>query len=377
MRPDRIAVAEAQLVDLRDRLARTRWPEAATADGWTQGVPLEYARELTRYWANSYDWRRVEAELNALPQWRTELDGEGEDAVDIHFFHVRSRHAGARPLLLANGWPSSVVEYLDVIDALVDPPDPADAFHLVIPSMPGYGFSGKPAVSGWGVERIARAWAQLMDQLGYERYFAHGSDWGSFVTSALGTDEPQRLAGLHLTLPVAPAPPAGDGEPLTDAEQRVLAAGRAFAETGTGYSAQQSTRPQTLGYALADSPAGQCLWIVEKFREWSDCDGHPENAISRDRLLDNVTYYWLSASAASSSRLYWESFRRQRLDEVPVPTGVSQYPHEPARMPRSWIERRYSDLRWWREPESGGHFPAIEQPERFVEELTAFFRTLR
>ena len=257
MRPFRIEVPEADLVDLRDRLARTRWPEPATVGGWTQGVPLDYARDLCEYWRRRYDWRRCEAELNALPQFRTTLDGGGDDGVDVHFLHVRSPHDDALPLLLTHGWPGSVVEFLDVVGALTDPPDPADAFHLVIPSLPGYGFSSKPAVAGWGVERIAVAWAQLMDRLDYDRYGAQGGDWGSVVTAALGSAIPEALVGIHLTMPLALRPDRDD-RPLSAFDKAALSDRKAFRKVGTGYAAEQATRPQTLGYGLVDSPAALC-----------------------------------------------------------------------------------------------------------------------
>src|SRR5690606_11985899 len=293
VREFRIEVPESELDDLRERLARTRWPDPATVPGWAQGVPLDYARELVDHWANRYDWRRCEAEINALPQYRTGLDGGGDDTVDVHFLHVRSRHTGAIPLLLTHGWPGSIVEFLGIVEALTDPPDPADAFHLVIPSLPGYGFSGKPTVPGWGVERIATAWAQLMDRLGYDRYAAHGGDWGAAITSALGTGAPENVIGIHITMPMAAPPPDDEARPLTEAEKQALADRKAFMKVGAGYAHEQSTRPQTLGYGLADSPSGQCMWIVEKFWDWTDCAGHPENVIPRDRLLDNVMLYWL------------------------------------------------------------------------------------
>ncbi len=377
MREFRVEIPDSQLDDLRDRLARTRWPEATTVDGWSQGVPLDYARELCHYWATGYDWRRCEAELNALPQYRTVLDGGGDDSVTVHLIHARSRHPGALPLLLTHGWPGSVVEFLGVIEALTDPPDPADAFHVVVPSLPGYGFSDKPAVAGWGVERIATAWAQLMDRLGYDRYAAQGGDWGSMITSALGTGAPENLVGIHLTMPLAAPPPESEQQPLTKAEKAAKAARKTFQRHGTGYSAAQSTRPQTIGYGLVDSPVAQCTWIVEKFWDWTDCAGHPENVISRDRLLDNVMLYWLPGTGASSARLYWESFRSRRLDTVEVPTGVTLFPQELVRLPRHWIERRYTDLRHWSEPATGGHFASLEQPEVFVDELRTFFRPLR
>jgi epoxide hydrolase len=377
VREFRIEVPESELDDLRERLARTRWPDPATAAGWTQGVPLDYARELCDHWARRYDWRRCEAEINALPQFRTGLDGGGDDTVEVHFLHVRSRHRGAMPLLLTHGWPGSIVEFLGIVSALTDPPDPADAFHLVIPSLPGFGFSGKPTVPGWGVERIATAWAQLMDRLGYDRYGAHGGDWGSAISSALGTGAPENVVGIHLTMPLAAPPPEGERQPLDPAERKALTARENFLKVGTGYSREQATRPQTLGYGLADSPSGQCMWIVEKFWAWTDCAGHPENVISRDRLLDNVMLYWLPGTGASSARLYWESYDRRRTDEVPVPTGVTLFPQELARLPRHWLERRYTDLRHWNEPAVGGHFAALEQPDVLVDELRTFFRKLR
>lgn len=377
MREFRLEVPESDLDDLRDRLARTRWPEAPTVDGWGQGVPLGYARELCDHWATRYDWRRCEAELNALPQFRTGLDGGGDDTCEIHFIHLRSPHDNALPLILTHGWPGSVVEFLGVLDALTNPPDPRDAFHVVVPSLPGFGWSAKPSTSGWGVERIATAWAQLMDRLGYDRYGAQGGDWGAMITSALGTGMPDNVAGIHVTMPLAQRPPAGEVPPLTKAEDAALDDRRLFQARGTGYSAEQSTRPQTIGYGLLDSPAAQCAWIVEKFWDWTDCAGHPENVISRDRLLDNVMHYWLPGTGASSARLYWESYKRRRMDPVEVPTGITLFPHELWRLPRSWIERRYTDVRHWNQPDTGGHFASLEQPEVFVDELRTFFRLVR
>ncbi|WP_214406754.1 epoxide hydrolase family protein [Pseudonocardia lacus] len=377
MREFRVEIPDEQLADLRERLARTRWPEQATVEGWTQGVPLDYAKELCAYWASEYDWRRCEAELNSRPQFRTVLDGGGDDSLGVHFIHARSRHPGALPLLLTHGWPGSVVEFLGVLDALTDPPDPADAFHVVVPSLPGYGFSDKPRVDGWGVERIATAWAQLMDRLDYDRYGAQGGDWGSMVTSALAIGVPENLVGIHLTMPVASPPPEGEQQPLSESEKAAAAASKVFQRQGTGYSAEQSTRPQTLGYGLLDSPAAQCTWIVEKFWDWTDCAGHPENVISRDRLLDNVMLYWLPGTGASSARLYWESFGRRRLDQIDVPTGITMFPQELVRLPRHWLERRFTDLRHWSEQPTGGHFASLEQPEVFVDELRTFFRPLR
>jgi len=371
MEPFQIAVPDAQLDDLRRRLAETRWPAAYSGPGWERGVPTEYLKELATYWQTQFDWRAAEAEINKYPQFTTEIDG-----VNVHFLHVKSGVDGARPLLLTHSWPGSIVEFLDVVDALTDPPDPRDAFHLVIPSLPGYGFSGKPTQAGWGVERIAVAWAQLMDRLDYDRYGAQGGDWGSMVTAALGSAIPEALVGIHLTMPMALRPDPDD-QPLSKSERTALMARKAFLKAGTGYAREQATRPQTLGYGLVDSPVALCTWIVEKFWDWSECAGDPCNAIRRDRLLDDVMLYWLPATGTSSIRLYWESYRKRRMDPVEVPTGVTQFRHEMTRLPRSWVQRRFRDLRYWSEPATGGHFAALEQPEVFVDEVRAFFRTVR
>src|SRR5438876_3602971 len=271
--PFKVDVPDPVLDDLRGRLRRTRWPEAETVDDWSQGIPLAYVQELCRYWAGEYDWRASETRLNAFPQFRAQIDGLG-----IHFLHVRSPHPDAFPLVITHGWPGSVVEFLDAIGPLTDPPafggDAADAFDVVCPSLPGYGFSDKPTRAGWNVERIAGAWVQLMALLGYERYGAQGGDWGAMVTTGVAQQDPEHVAGVHVNMPVAT--PAGDDGELTEAEQQALADFADHQRWGAGYSSQQSTRPQTLGYGLVDSPAGQCAWIVEKFWAWTDCDGHPE-----------------------------------------------------------------------------------------------------
>jgi epoxide hydrolase len=380
--PFRIEIPEDQLRDLRERLERTRWPESETVDDWSQGIPLAYLQELCAYWADGYDWRATEARLNALPQFRTEIDGLG-----IHVVHVRSPHRDALPLVITHGWPGSIVEFLKVIGPLADPTahggDAADAFHVVCPSLPGYGFSDKPSQPGWKVERIAAAWAQLMARLGYERYGAQGNDWGTSVSSIIGQQDPAHVAGIHLMPPLA-APDPETFDDLTERERAALASLEYGDENDSGYSKQQETRPQTVAYSLVDSPVGLCAWIVEKFRSWTDCDGHPENALTRDELLDNVMLYWLPGTGASSARLYWESMRevrerftRANTDVVTVPTGCSIFPKELQRPSRRWAEKRFTDIRHWNELDRGGHFAAFEQPELFVDEVRTFFRLVR
>jgi epoxide hydrolase len=375
IRPFTVDIPAGELAELRDRLARTRWPNAEPVADWSQGMPLAYTQELCHYWQLEYDFTAAQARLNSQPQFLTEIDG-----LDVHFLHAPSPNADAVPLVLTHGWPGSYVEFLDVVGPLTDPGahggDPADAFHVVCPSLPGYGFSGKPTEAGWGVDRIARAWMTLMARLGYERYGAQGGDWGSMVTASIGRQDPDHVAGIHLNMPVA-APDPDTFADLTPAEQKALDDIGRHQKVGTGYSTQQSTRPQTLGYGLADSPAGQCAWIVEKFHEWTDCDGHPENAVGRDALLDNVLVYWLTNTGASSARLYWESYAGLDMGEVSVPAGASIFPKEIFRTSRRWAARRFTDIRYWNELERGGHFAALEQPEAFVGEVRAFFRLVR
>jgi pimeloyl-ACP methyl ester carboxylesterase len=375
VQPFRIAAADEALDDLRRRLRATRWPEKEPVDDWSQGIPLAYVQDVCAYWAEKYDWRAREARLNRFPQFRTELDGLG-----IHFLHVRSRHPEALPLVITHGWPGSIAEFQKVIEPLSDPTahggDARDAFHVVCPSLPGYGFSDKPASSGWNVDRIGRAWAALMARLGYGRYVAQGGDWGAMVTTAVGLQDREHCAGIHLNMPIAPPDPATMSS-LTEREQGALASMQHYQDWDSGYSKQQSTRPQTVGYGLVDSPAGQAAWILEKFWAWTDCNGHPENVLSRDELLDNVMLYWLPATGASSARLYWESFRNPALAPVPVPTGCSIFPKEIFRCSRRWAEKRYTDLRYWNELERGGHFAAFELPELYVREVRDCFRGLR
>jgi pimeloyl-ACP methyl ester carboxylesterase len=373
--PFRIEIPETDLDDLRQRLRRTRWPEPATVDDWSQGIPLDYTRQLCEYWLEQYDWRAAEVRLNRFPQFLTEIDG-----LDIHFLHVRSPHEGALPLVITHGWPGSVVEFGKVIGPLADPVahggDAADAFHVVCPSLPGYGFSGKPARAGWGSGHTADAWDQLMTRLGYARYGAQGGDWGAQVTTALGMRHPDHLAGIHLNMPIAFPDPASAGE-LTPREQAALDSMTYYDRWDSGYSKQQATRPQTVGYGLVDSPAGLCAWIIEKFWAWTDCDGDPANVLSRDEMLDNVMLYWLPATGASSARFYWESIPAPFLGPVQVPVGCSIFPKEIFRPSRRWAEKQFPDLRYWNEPDRGGHFAAFEQPAAFVEEVRAAFRSFR
>ena len=370
MREFRVEIGDDEIEDLRDRLRRTRWPEKETVDDWSQGIPLAYTQELCRYWAEEYDFGFADR-VNAFPQYVTAVDG-----VDIHFIHARSHHEDAFPLVLTHGWPGTIVEFLQVIEPLTNPADGGDAFHVVAPSLPGYGWSGKPTAPGWDVHRIARAWDDLMGQLGYERYGAQGGDWGAMVTTSLGQQRPERCAGIHVNMAVV-TPDESTFADLTPTEQQALADLGEHAATGMGYSSQQSTRPQTLGYGLTDSPAGQCAWIAEKFWNWTDCDGDPENALSKQEMLDNISVYWFTKTAASSARLYWESFKHPNQEEVPLPSGISVFPREIVRPSRRWAERRFTDLRWFEELPKGGHFAAFEQPETFVEQVRGFFRLVR
>jgi glycerate kinase len=385
--PFRVEIAEEKLADLRERLQRVRWPERETVDDWSQGVPLNYLQDLCEYWSTSYDWRTAEARLNSFPQYTTEIDG-----VSIHFLHVRSPEPDALPVVLSHGWPGSVTDFMKVIEPLADPRshggDPADALHIVCPSLPGYGFSGKPTATGWSCERIARAWITLMDRLGYSGYGAQGGDWGSVITSIIAMLDQENCVGIHVNRPVVDADP-NTMDDLTDAERHTLERYKVHQSTGTGYSLQQATRPQTLGYALADSPVGQAAWVIEKLWAWSDCDGDLESIYSRDELLDTVMMYWLTESATSSARLYWETrqdatspvamYRRdgEGYPGITVPTAISIFPQEHFAPSRRWVEQRYTNIVHWNELKRGGHFPASEQPALFVDELRASFRAIR
>jgi epoxide hydrolase len=373
--PFRIDIPEAGLDDLRQRLSRTRWPEPETVGDWSQGIPLAYIRDLCEYWATGYDWRRCEAALNRWPQFRTEIDG-----LDLHFLHVRSPREDATPLVITHGWPGSIIEFQKVIGPLTDPVahggDAADAFHLVVPSLPGYGFSAKPTRPGWSTLHTGDAWDELMGRLGYARYGAQGGDWGAQITTGLGMKHADHLIGIHLNMPIV-LPDPDTMSDLTESEQAAMASLSHYMEWDSGYSKQQSTRPQTIGYALVDSPAGLCAWIVEKFWAWTDCDGDPANALTRDEMLDNVMLYWLTAAGASSARLYWESFAKPLLGPVEAPIGCSVFPKEIFRGSRRWAEKQFPTLRYWNEPPRGGHFAAFEQPELFVDEVRAAFRAFR
>lgn len=377
IKPFRIDIPQADIDDLHRRLSATRWPERETPDDWSQGIPLNYVKELCTYWLQEYDWRRCEAWLNGIPQFTTEIDG-----LDFHLLHIRSPHEHALPMVITHGWPGSVLEFSKVIGPLTDPGahggDPADAFHVVCPTLPGFGFSGKPSKPGWGVERIGEAWGRLMARLGYDRYVAQGGDWGAAVTSSMGLTETTHCAGIHTNMPIV-RPSEAVTQNLTDFEKDAIAGADYYWNSGSGYSKEQSTRPQTIGYGLVDSPVAQVSWIVEKFWDWTDSDGHPENVLSRDELLDNVMMYWLPRAGASSARIYWESFSgiTEPQKEITMPAGVSIFPHEIFRSSKRWVEERYTNLVHYNVLEKGGHFAAFEQPESFLDEIRTCFRHMR
>jgi pimeloyl-ACP methyl ester carboxylesterase len=373
--PFSIRVDEPVLDDLHHRLDRTRFPDQIDGTGWEYGFPVDYLRQLVGYWRHTYDWRSEEARLNRFDHFRTTIDNQR-----IHFVHARSAHPDARPLLLIHGWPGSFVEFLDVIPRLTDPEShggrASDAFHVVAPSLPGYGFSEPPRSPGWDVPRIARTFIQLMTRLGYPGYLAQGGDWGAQVTTWIGALDREHCSAIHLNM--APGIPPRSPESLSDEEQADLASMKRFADEESGYANEQGTKPQTLGVALNDSPAGLLAWIVEKFRAWSDCDGDPERCFRRDQLITNVMLYWVTQTSASSARLYWETKHGSAGSPpyVDVPTGVARYPKEVLRWPRSWVERQFNVVHW-AVMERGGHFPAMEQPELFVDDLRRYFRAAR
>ena len=387
IRPFQVDVAEEDLTDLRRRIAATRWPERELVDDRSQGVQLATLQALAGYWAEEYDWRKAEARLNALPQYTTEIDG-----VAIHFIHVRSEHESALPLIMTHGWPGSVVELLESVGPLTDPTahsgSAEDAFHLVLPSLPGYGLAGKPAEPAWDLGRTARAWAVLMHRLGYTRYVAQGGDVGAGVTDAMGRQAPDGLVGIHTNLLV---PALGGTMPNETDEERAAAAQIAtFAQSGNGYFVEMATRPQTIGYALLDSPVALAAWMIDHDTDAyykiarAFVDGRPSGNLTRDHILDNITLYWLTGTGASAARSYWEAYGPDApaagVEPLPAPTipfGFTSFPGEIWRTPRSWVEASYPDVTYFNEVEKGGHFAAWEEPELFASEIRAAFRSLR
>ncbi|MFD3427123.1 epoxide hydrolase family protein [Nocardia fluminea] len=362
---------DAELHDLRARLAAARLPEAETvsraAPGprrWDQGVPLHDLVEVVEYWRTEYNWRSFEDRLNRIGQFRTTIDGLG-----IHFLHRRSARADATPLIMTHGWPGSIAEFTDVVDELADPQAAdAPAFHVVAPSLPGFGYSDKPTTTGWGTETIAAAWVELMKRLGYDRFSAHGGDWGGNITTVLGGRFPAHLLGIHSTF--AEAPPGLTTDGLTETERAWTEETRDFWRHRAAYAKQQATRPQTIGYSLVDSPVGLLAWILDKFAEWTDTEDSPFEKISIDRVLDDVTLYWLTRTGASAARIYYES--HSSLDpelRVDVPSAITMYPRDIEKCPRVWAQERYRQIVRWGAPDSGGHFPSLEVPEYFVEDL--------
>jgi pimeloyl-ACP methyl ester carboxylesterase len=388
IRPFDVEIPQEQLDDLRRRIEATRWPSKELVEDRSQGVQLATVRELARYWTTDYDWRKAEAKLNALPQFTTEID-----AVDIHFIHVESPHENALPLIMTHGWPGSVIELLETVGPLTDPTahggQAEDAFHLVLPSLPGYGFSGEPADLGWNAGRVAKAWAELMRRLGYTRYVAQGGDVGALVTDTMGRQAPEGLLGIHLNLLVTVLA----GPPQAESEQERAAADQlaTFRESGFGYFLEMATRPQTIGYALLDSPVALAAWLLDHDTDSyykisrAFVDGEPAGNLTRDNIVDNITLYWLTGTGASAARSYWEDGRvlaqalasGQAPPEVSVPVGFTTFPGEIWRTPRSWAESSYPNLTYFNEADKGGHFAAWEEPEIFTTEVRAAFKSLR
>jgi pimeloyl-ACP methyl ester carboxylesterase len=389
IRPFHVEIPDEELAELRGRIAATRWPSKELVEDRSQGVQLAALQALARYWTTDYDWRKAEATLNALPQFTTEIDG-----VDIHFIHVKSRHENALPLIVTHGWPGSVIELLEVVGPLTDPTAHGgraeDAFHLVLPSLPGYGFSGEPIELGWNVGRIAQAWAELMHRLGYSHYVAQGGDVGASVTDQMGRQAPEGLVGIHMNLLVTGL--AGGSHPsATEEEKAALAALATFRASGFGYFLEQATRPQTIGYPLLDSPVALAAWMLDHDTDAyykisrAFVDGQPSGNLSRDHILDNITLYWLTGTGASAARSYWENGQAQAraaaagqaTPEVSLPVGFTTFPGEIFRAPRSWVEQGYPNLVYYNEVDKGGHFAAWEEPELFATEVRAAFKSLR
>jgi pimeloyl-ACP methyl ester carboxylesterase len=390
IRPFQVEIPDEELAELRRRIKATRWPSKELVADRSQGVQLATLQELARYWTTDYDWRKAEAKLNALPQFTTQIDG-----VNIHFIHVKSSHGNALPLIMTHGWPGSVIELLEVVDPLTDPTthgaDAEEAFHLVLPSLPGYGFSGEPTEVGWDPGRTARAWAELMGRLGYGRYVAQGGDLGAIVSDAMGRQAPEGLLGIHMNLLVttlgAATPPPGD----TEEERAALDAINTFTTSGFGYFLEQSTRPQTIGYALLDSPVALAAWMLDHDTDSYEkisrafLGGQPSGNLTRDNILDNVMLYWLTGTGASAARWYWELGQAQAKalaagqapPAVSLPVGFTTFPGEIFRAPRSWVEMSYPNLTYFNEADKGGHFAAWEEPELFAAEVRAAFSSLR
>jgi pimeloyl-ACP methyl ester carboxylesterase len=385
IRPFRVEVPEEALAELRRRITATRWPDRETVTDRSQGAQLAKIQEIAQYWATDYDWRKVEATLNALPQFMTELDG-----LDIHLIHVRSPHPNALPMIMTHGWPGSILELLKVIGPLTDPVahggGAEDAFDLVVPSMPGYGFSARPTSTGWNPDRIGRAWAELMQRLGYRHYVSQGGDWGSVIADVMARQAPEGLLGIHVNMPATVPPEVQkaliNGEPapagLTDAEKTAYAGMNALYTLGSGYADMMVTRPQTLGYSLADSPVGLAAWFYDKFADWTYSGGDPERSLTKDEMLDDISLYWFTRTETSSARLYWENNANNFLAvDVSLPAAVTVFPGEIYRAPRSWCERAYHKLIYFHEVDKGGHFAAWEQPDLFAAEMREAFRSLR
>jgi pimeloyl-ACP methyl ester carboxylesterase len=385
IREFRINVPENELVELRRRIAATRWPDRETVDDLSQGVQLATIRELVEYWGSSYDWRNVEAKLNSLPNFMTNIDG-----VDIHFIHVKSRHPNALPMIMTHGWPGSVLELLGVIDPLTNPTahggSAADAFDLVLPSMPGYGFSERPKTTGWDGDRMARAWAVLMERLGYTRYVSQGGDWGSVISDKMAAQKPAGLVAIHVNMPgvvppeIARVLQCGDPAPANLPADELAAFNKLndLYKRGNGYAIEQTTKPQTLGYGISDSPAGLAAWFYEKFAAWSYTDGHPERELTKDQMLDDITLYWLTNTPTSSARLYWENNANNfNAVDVSLPAAITVFPGELYQTPRSWARRAYRNLVYFNVVDKGGHFAAWEQPALFSQEMRAAFRQFR
>lgn len=390
VRPFHINVPEASVKNLRERILATRWPDKETVADQSQGVKLDRIQKLVSYWGKNYDWRKAEAKLNALPQFITTIDG-----LDIQFVHIRSKHPNAMPLIITHGWPGSIFELLKVVGPLTDPTSyggkAEDAFDLVLPSMPGYGFSGKPTGAGWGPDRIGAAWDVLMKRLGYKHYVSQGGDWGSVIADAMGRQAPEGLLGIHVNMPatvpadVAKALKNGDPEPagLSAKEQAAFQSLNHLYTKGGGYAGMMVTRPQTLAYGLSDSPVGLASFFYDKMNEWTYSGGDAEKSLTKDEILDDITLYWLTNTAASSAQLYWENNNNnfnaveQRTAEIKVPVAITVFPGEIYQAPKSWAERAYPNLSYFNEVKKGGHFASWEEPQLFAEEMRAAFKSLR